>query len=344
MSAFRRLVLPCTLAPLCAFALLCAPPLAPPARAETSFAGLLEKLRQGPEEDGIYGSNGRIEAQTVDVASKYAGRIEEVSAEEGDLLATGAAVAQMDAADEKAQLAAAKAAVMRAHAAKTMAEATLMQAESALAMAQTSYDRTVKLRATDAASQSTLDDATNTLNSAKATVEMARAQITDAVASIAAAEASQRQVELALEDLTITAPLRGRVLYRLHEPGEVIAAGTPVITMLDLSNVYMNVYLPASVVGTLTVGDEARMILDPVPQYVIPATVTFVSPQSQFTPKNVETAEQREELVFRVKLSVPRALLAKFEAQIKSGVRGIGYVRTRATTPWPERLTVNLPE
>ncbi|SOB93722.1 HlyD family secretion protein [Rhodobacter maris] len=341
MPVLRRLALPCTLAPFLALAL--APPLALPAQAETSFAALLDKLRQTPEEDGIYGSNGRIEAQTVDVASKYAGRIEAVSAEEGDLLATSAPVAQMDTADEKAQLAAAKAAVMRAQAAKAVAEATLMQAQSALAVAQTSYDRTVKLHESGTSAQSTLDDATNALNSARATVEMARAQISDAVASIAAAEADQQQVTLALEDLTITAPLRGRVLYRLHEPGEVIAAGTPVITMLDLSNVYMNVYLPASVVGTLTVGDEARMILDPVPQYVIPATVTFVSPQSQFTPKNVETAEQREELVFRVKLSVPRALLAKFEAQIKSGVRGIGYVRTRADTPWPARLTVNLP-
>ncbi|MFD2173795.1 HlyD family secretion protein [Rhodobacter lacus] len=338
MPALRRL------APLAALALVLLPPLAAPALADTSFTALLDRLRHSPEENGIYGSNGRIEAQTVDVASKYAGRITEVRAEEGDLLATGAPVAQIDTADAKAQLTAAKASVMRAEAAKAVAEATLMQAQSARDMAQTTYDRTVKLNQSGTSSQSTLDDATNALNSAKASVAMAQAQIADAVAMIAAAEADQEQVQLALDDLTITAPLRGRVLYRLREPGEVIAAGTPILTMLDLSNVYMNVYLPASVVGTLTVGDEARMILDPVPDYVIPARVTFVSPQSQFTPKNVETAEQREELVFRVKLSVPRALLRQFEAQIKSGVRGIGYVRTRTTTPWPERLTVTLPE
>jgi HlyD family secretion protein len=189
-----------------------------------------------------------------------------------------------------------------------------------------------------------LDDATNALTSASASVAMAKAQIQDAEALIAAAEADQQQMQLALDDLTITAPIRGRVLYRLREPGEVIAAGASLVTMLDLGNVYMNIYLSAPAVGTLALGDEARLILDPAPDYVIPARITFVSPQSQFTPKSVETQEQREELVFRVKLSVPRELLAKFEDQIKTGVRGIGFVRATPDTPWPDDLAVRLPE
>ncbi|WP_460272371.1 HlyD family secretion protein [Celeribacter sp. ULVN23_4] len=315
-----------------------------PAMAENRFDTLLEKFGKSNGEAGIYSSNGRIEAQTVDVATKYAGRIDSVTAAEGDLLSAGDVIAQMGTADATAQLNAAKAAVLRAKAGLTVAQATLMQAESALSVAQTSYDRVAKLHESGTTAQSTLDDATNTLNSAKAAVEMAKAQIEDAKASIAAAEADQEQVQLALDDLTIKAPLRGRVLYRLHEPGEVIDAGYPVVTMLDLSNVYMNIYLPATVIGTLAVGDEARLILDPMSDYVVPATITFISPQSQFTPKNVETQEQREELVFRVKLSVPRALLAKYESLIKSGVRGIGFVRTAPDVDWPEHLTVNVPE
>ncbi|TNE63749.1 HlyD family secretion protein [Celeribacter ethanolicus] len=315
-----------------------------PALAESRFDTLLEKFGKSNGEEGIYSSNGRIEAQTVDVATKYAGRIDSVTAEEGDLLAAGDVIAQMGTADANAKLNAAKAAVLRANAGLTVAQATLMQAESALSVTQTTYDRVVKLRETGTAPQSSLDDATNALNSAKATVEMARAQIEDAKATIAAAEADREQVQLALDDLTITAPLRGRVLYRLHEPGEVIDAGYPVVTMLDLSNVYMNIYLPATAIGTLSVGDEARLILDPISDYVVPATITFISPQSQFTPKNVETQEQREELVFRVKLSVPRALLAQYESLIKSGVRGIGFVRSRTDVDWPEHLTVNVPE
>ena len=314
-----------------------------PSQAETRFEALLARFGNSSGEDGIYSSNGRIEAQTVDVATKYAGRIESVTAQEGDLLAPGDPVAQIDAADARAKLNGAKAAVLRARAAQAVAEATLMQAESALGVAQTNYDRALKLRDSGTAAQASLDDATNALASAKATVAMARAQISDAEAAIAAAEADQEQVQLALDDLSITAPLRGRVLYRLHEPGEVVAAGAPIVTMLDLGDVYMNIYLPASVVGTLTIGDEARLILDPVPDYVVPARITFISPQSQFTPKSVETEESREDLVFRVKLSIPRELLKQFEAQIKSGVRGIGFVRERPDTDWPAHLTVKLP-
>ncbi len=314
------------------------------APAETRFEALLHKFGMSNGEEGIYSSNGRIEAQSIDVATKYAGRIEEVAAREGDLLAVGDPIAQLDTADAQARLNAAKAAVLRARAGLAVAKATLTQAESALSVAQTTHDRVEKLHLSGTAPQSALDDATNALNSARATVEMAKAQIEDAKATIAAAEANQQQVQLALEDLTITAPRRGRILYRLREPGEVVGAGAPIVTLLDLSNVYMNIYLPAPVVGTLAVGDEARLILDPIPDYVLPATITFISPQSQFTPKNVETREQREELVFRVKLSVPRALLARYESRIKSGVRGIGFVRARPEADWPEHLTVTLPE
>ena len=101
---------------------------------------------------------------------------------------------------------------------------------------------------------------------------------------------------------------------------------------------------PTAVVGQLTLNDEARLVLDPIPDLVLPARVSFISPQSQFTPKNVETEQQREELVFRVKLAVPRDLLERYEAQIKSGVRGIGFVRTAPDAAWPDDLQVKLPE
>ncbi|GAA6200646.1 HlyD family efflux transporter periplasmic adaptor subunit [Aquicoccus sp. SU-CL01552] len=334
--ALNRLIARPAVAFLCALAL--APLGAPPAQAESRFEALLEKFGKPSPDADIYHSNGRIEAQTVDVATKYAGRISTVSVEEGDLLAAGAEIAQMDTADAAAKLNGAKAAVLRARASKAVAEATLMQANSTLDVAQTNFERATKLHDSGTTSQSVLDDATNALNSAKAAVAMAKAQISDAEASIAASEAQQQQVQLMLDDLTIQAPIRGRVLYRLHEPGEVIAAGSPVVTMLDLTDVYMNIYLPATVVGPLAIGDEARLVLDPIPDKVVPARITFISPQAQFTPKSVETTEQREDLVFRVQLTVPRALLSEFETQIKTGVRGIGFVRTNPTADWPEHL------
>lgn len=317
---------------------------AAPAQAETKFEALLARFGGADRYEGIASSNGRIEAQSVDVATKYAGRVTEVMAGEGDIVEAGTVLAQLDDRDAKAQLLAAQATVLQAQASKQMAEASVMQAQSALDVAQTSFDRVKKLSTDGHASQATLDDATNALNSAKASLASATAQVSNADAMIAAAEADVERLKIALDDLTIRAPIRGRILYRLREPGEVMAAGASVFTMLDLTDVYMNLYLPASVAGILAAGDEARMILDPIPQFVVPATVSFISPQAQFTPKSVETETEREDLVFRVKLTIPRDLLAQFETQVKSGVRGIGFVRSAPGAEWPDDLTVNVPE
>ena len=92
--------------------------------------------------------------------------------------------------------------------------------------------------------------------------------------------------------------------YQLARNGEVVAAGGKILTILDLQDVYMTVFLPAATAGKLEIGGEARIILDPVPQYVIPASVSFIAADAQFTPKTVETAEEREKLMFRVKLKV----------------------------------------
>ena len=107
--------------------------------------------------------------------------------------------------------------------------------------------------------------------------------------------------------------------YRLARAGEVVAAGQRVLTILDLKDVYMTIYLPADVAGKLTLGDEARIMLDPIPQYVIPATISFVATDAQFTPKSVETAEEREKLMFRVKLQVDPKVLDQYHRQVKTG-------------------------
>lgn len=315
-----------------------------PARAENNFEKLLQRFGGANRYDNITSSNGRIEAQSVDVATKYAGRLTAVLAQEGEIVEAGQVIAQIDDRDAQAQLAAARAAVLRARAAKQVAEASVMQAQSALAVAQTNHTRVTRLNSDGHAADSVLDDATNTLRSAEASLAMARANVSDADASIAAAEADVDRLQISLDDLTIRAPLRGRVLYRLHEPGEVVAAGASIFTMLDLTQVYMNIYLPAPAVGPLVLNDEARIILDPAPQFVVPARVSFIAPESQFTPKSVETQEEREELVFRVKLTIPRDLLVKFEQQVKVGVRGLGFVRVDPTADWPADLQVKLPQ
>ena len=119
--------------------------------------------------------------------------------------------------------------------------------------------------------------------------------------------------------------------------GEVVAAGQRVLTILDLNDVYMTIYLPAKEAGQLALGDEARTILDRIPQYVLPATISFVATEAQFTPKSVETAEEREKLMFRVKLQADPEVLKKYHRQVKTGVRGLGFVRIDPEAPVARR-------
>ena len=106
----------------------------------------------------------------------------------------------------------------------------------------------------------------------------------------------------------------------------------------------MTIFLPGATAGRLEIGSEARIVLDAVPEYVIPASVSFVAADAQFTPKTVETKEEREKFMFRVKLRLDADLLKQFSRRVKTGVRGIGIVRTNAATAWPEDLQVKLPQ
>ncbi len=123
----------------------------------------------------------------------------------------------------------------------------------------------------------------------------------------------------------------------------MLGAGGRVATLLDLGDVYMTVFLPAADAGTLPIGAEARLVLDPIPQFTIPAAVSFVAPEAQFTPKTVETHDERADLMFRVKLQISPLLLKQHEQQVKTGVRGVAYVRVRQAAAWPDGLAVKLP-
>ena len=106
----------------------------------------------------------------------------------------------------------------------------------------------------------------------------------------------------------------------------------------------MTIFLPAADAGRLAVGDEARIILDPVPDYVIPASVSFVAADAQFTPKTVETTDERAKLMFRTKLKIDPQILQQFYTRVKTGVRGMGFVRTKADVEWPADLQIKLPK
>lgn len=291
----------------------------------------------------IASTNGRIEAEQFDIASKLAGRVVEVTVEEGQMVARGAVIARLDDSTLQAQLRAAEAQVAEAQQAIATAEAEQARAASSRRLAQTELTRTQELARGGYAPTEQLDQRRSTLQVAEATVTAAAAGRRRADATLAAAQANAAQVRTLLDDTVLTAPRAGRVLYRLLRSGEVVAAGGRVATLIDPSDVSMIVFLPAEQAGRLAYGAEARLVLDPVPQYVLPAIVSFVAPEAQFTPRQVETAQERGNLMFRVKLRLPASLLQAHIEQVKTGVRGLGFVRLDTTQPWPERLQVRLP-
>ena len=112
---------------------------------------------------------------------------------------------------------------------------------------------------------------------------------------------------------------------------------------MDLSDVYMTFFLATENAGRIPLGAEVRIILDAIPQYVMPAKISFVSSVAQFTPKSVETAEERQKLVFRIKAQIDPTLLREHIEQVKTGVPGMAYVRIE-DRPWPAELQIKLPE
>jgi HlyD family secretion protein len=128
------------------------------------------------------------------------------------------------------------------------------------------------------------------------------------------------------------------VQYRVAQPGEVIAAGGRVLNLIDLNDVYMTFFLPTAQAGRLSLGAEARIVLDTAPDVAIPATVSFLSDIAQFTPKTVETAEQRQGLMFRVRVRIARDLLKKYSEYVKPGLPGVAYVKLNPAAQWPETL------
>jgi HlyD family secretion protein len=316
---------------------------APSAHAQI-LRNLIARLRGETLPAGIVKSNGRLEATQVDVSSKYPGRLSEVTVEEGSNVTQGQVIAKITSPEYEAKLRAAKADVQKANDALAAAEAEITSRESALTFAKSDFERGQELMKSGHITKQTFEQRKRNYDSAIAAVKSFTSQRDQALSQIANAEAEVDRIQSIIDDLTLVSPRLGRVQYQLARAGEVVAAGAPIVTILDLTDVYMTLFLPAAEAGRLAVGDEARIILDPVPDYVLPASVSFVAADAQFTPKTVETKDERAKLMFRIKLKIDPQLLQQFYTRVKTGVRGLGFVRTRADVEWPADLQVKLPK
>lgn len=293
---------------------------------------------------GIASGNGRIEATEVDVATKAPGRVLDVLAEEGDFVKKGQIVGHMDVAETEAALRAAEAQAAQARKARDEASHVIEQRKGELELATKELERQETLVAKGFATQQKVDQYRTTRITAMAALAAGESSKAAAEAAIRAADAEVDRLKRMVDDGTLVATVTGRVIYRLAEPGEVLGAGGKVLTLLDLSNVYMTIFLPAADAGLLALGSEARLVLEPLPNRAVPANVSFVSARAQFTPKQVETQNERDRMMFRVKLRVPQILVDHYLEHVKTGVTGVGYVRLNTNVQWPSWLQSDLVE
>ena len=288
--------------------------------------------------EGIAYGNGRIEAQSIDIATRHGGRVLSVPVEEGQMVEAGDIIAELDLRDLAASLAGAEANVRASIQKKDAAASTVAQAESARTLADKEFARADELARDKAVSESRRDQAFNAKQSAEAQLAAAKQNLASAEESIEVAESEVARLKDLLTDQHLKASRTGRVLYKLVEPGEVMSAGGKAVTLLDLTDVYMTIFLPTETVGKLRLGEEARILLDAVPNTPIPAYISYISPEAQFTPRQVETRTEREKLTFRVKVRIPPELLAKYIDHVKTGLPGMAYIKSDKDRDWPTRL------
>ncbi|AJD51597.1 HlyD family secretion protein [Thalassospira xiamenensis M-5 = DSM 17429] len=292
----------------------------------------------------IASGNGRIEAEEVRVATKYAGRVDEVLVDEGDVVQAGQVLARMDTAELQASLAKARAEVASAQQGIFEAKADIAQKESQLSLAQRQLERANELVKNNNIAREQVDQRKSERDVAEAALAAAKSRQTSSERNVEAAQAELDRIQVQINDSVLKAPRGGRVQYRLAEPGEVLAGGDPVVTVLDLTDVYMTIFLPTRQAGLAFVGNEARIVLDAAPNFVIPAYVSFVADDAQFTPREVETRSERDKLMFRIKIRIARELLEEHSKQVKTGLPGEAYVMLADHKNWPERFTPNVPD
>jgi HlyD family secretion protein len=294
--------------------------------------------RVPPLPAAIVMGNGRLEADPIDIATKFPGRILELRVDEGDRVTAGQVLAVMDTRDLEASLKKMEAQAEQAKRLINEAKANLNQHHSQVVLAEQQMDRARSLFKDGWITREVFDQRQQALEAAKAGEQAARERVTVAERALDAINHEAEVYRVNIADNTLVAPRDGRIAYRLANKGEVLAAGGKVFTMLDIGYVYMDIYLPTMAAGRVKIGDDARILLDAYPDHPIPAKVTFLADQAQFTPKMVETQTERDKLMFRVRVRIDPERSKAHADYVRSGLPGVAYILTDPKTAWPERL------
>ena len=257
-------------------------------------ACLLTSCKWGNSTSDIVSGNGRVEGDQYVIETLSAGQIVKVDVTEGAKVQKDQVLVEMDAKSIQDELDA--------------AQAQLKAAQK--------NEQVVKSQ-------------TNKLSS-----DTAEAKRLQAAAEVAAALSKTNILETNLANANIKSPINGQVIYKLVQPGEVLPAGGRVAILVDPDDLYMSIYISEKAVGKIKIGDEARIKVDALSQKVFLAHVSYISEDAQFTPKEVQTSEEREKLVFKIKLHID----TNKEGYLKLGMPGEGYVKTDPSAPWPRNL------
>ncbi len=258
----------------------------------------------GDGNDGAYHYNGRIDVELIRLSSEAAGTIDSVTVDEGDTVRKGQVLARIDTERLEAELRREEAQLGEVRATRGSVLAQMRQARSQRDLARETLEKTVTMLSQGAATAQTRDEL-------ESRVEVLEAQLEALRSNLDVLEAKERQLEAAMDvtrisidDALVTSPAGGVVINRFVNPGEHAAPGATLLEIADLGEMEATIYIPLAELHAVTVGQEARVLVDGVDRY-FPAAVTWISSEAEFTPKTILTEETRTSLVYAVKLRVP---------------------------------------
>ena len=311
------------------------------------LAGLFFLSCRSQKETGAISASGTIEAVEVSVAAKTSGQVKNVFVEEGARVQTGDQLAVVDSDSLAIQLRQAEAGVDLAESQLQLllkgarvedvrqTEEAAKQAEANLFLAGEDLKRIRSLFEKESATAKMKQDAEARCQVAQAQHEAAEQallkirklsrpeEVRAAQARLAQAEAGRDLLKKTIADATIISPTSGIVTHKAVEPGEFVGPGTPLLTISDLDNVRLNIYITEVELGRVRLGQRAEIRIDSHPDRALSGTVVFISPEAEFTPKNVQTREERIKLVYRVKIEIPNP-----ESILKPGMPADASIKT----------------
>lgn len=227
------------------------------------------------DDDGLFAS-GTVEATEARLGFQAAGRIALIAAREGDAVKEGKVLARLDTRETEARLA--------------QANAQVQATRARLADARREHKRNTALLAGNAIGRETFDKS--------------RLAVDIADSDHAQGQANVQALEALLANMTIRASFDGIVTVRHREPGEIVSAGQPVITVMNPGDRWVRIYIPENRVGAVHLGQVAAVATDTYPDKRYTGEVVYIAPEAEFTPKNVQTAEERVKLVYSAKVRI----------------------------------------